>query len=292
MKSQARALAGRAWRAVRRFTREWSHDNAALLAGGVAFYAIFSLAPLLALLLYLGATVLGAGDARERLIESAAAFTTPRTAEALAALADAVQRNVTSEVSLVSGILLLLSASAVFRHLRAALNIVLGMPASPREGWARFLISRLIGAMMVAGVLIMMVATVVTTSVLAAINDLAPALAVGDVLFWRVIDLAVSTCLVAAVFTITLKVVPDVTAKWKHVACGAIPAAVLFSAGRFALAAFLGRSDLMTAYGAAASLAVVLVAVYFAVVALFVAAELTELARRSEEGTAHPRGRT
>lgn len=272
----------RSWSGVKRFIKEWSKDNTSLLAAGVAFYATFSLAPLLTLLLFAGSLFLDDAAARQQLVDSAARFFSPRTADAIGRLAVAVQRERSSGITILSVALLIVSASAMFRHLRAALDIVMDVPSSERAGWMRFLLSRAVAVVMVVCVVLFLLMTVVVTSALSAIHEYLPELAAGDIILWRTIDFAVSTLLLAIVFAATLRYVPDVRLQWRHVAKGAATAAICFTIGRYLLALLLSKSHVSSSYGAAASLAIVLVAIYFAALTLFVGAEITELTARRD----------
>lgn len=277
---------------VREFWREWSHDNASLLAAGVAFYTTFSLAPLLLLAVFAASLFFEGDAARQIILGSAGNYFSARTTEALVKLATTVITERSSGVTVVTSIVLLFAASAVFRHLRAALDIVMDVPHDDRNGFVRIVIARLIGVAMVIAAIAFLFLTIGVTSLLAVIRRLAPQLATGDIQLWRGIDLVASTLLLAALFATTLKLVPDIRLKWRHVLPGSAGAAVLFAAARFGLGIYLSRSDVTTGYGAAASLAVVLIAVYVAVLALFAAAEVTQLiARRDPEFTSERRRR-
>jgi membrane protein len=274
----------RAVRAGQSFVDAWSKDNAALLAAGVTFYATFSLAPLLALILFVSSLFLGEGAARAQLVESVGGFTTPRTAAAIERLAETLEDDASTGLTALTAILLLFGASALFRHLRTALDLILDVPPSESRGWVQFIVSRAVAVAMVVAVILVLLATIVLTSMLGVVRQFVPELAMGDLLLWRTVDIAVSTAVVFLVFGATLKYVPDVTLKWKHVALGAAVAAVLFSAARLGLSIYLSRADMASSYGAAASLAVVLIAVYVAVLVLFIGAEVTQLvARRDAE---------
>lgn len=268
--------------AVRTFAAEWSGDNASLLAAGVTFYTTFSLAPLLALVVSLGAHLLGEQSAQQELVESIARFVSPRTAEAVGRITAAVAAERSSGMTIVSAAVLLVAASAVFRNLRAALDVVMDVPEEAGRGWLQPLISRVIAVLMAVAIIVFLVLTVITTSALAVIRQFVPELPAGDLALWRAVDLGVSTLMIAVLFAVTLRYVPDVRLKWRHVGIGAGLAALLFSSARFALALYLSRSDLESSYGAAASLAIVLIAVYLAVLALFAGAEVTELVARRD----------
>lgn len=267
--------------------REWQHDNASLLAGAVAFYATFSIGPLLVLVLAIAAAVMGREVAQREVVDVIARFVNPRTALAVQRLLAAGPAREGATVTIVSGVLLLAGASAVFRQLRVALNLVLDVPTPEDTGWRVAVRGRLIAVAMVVVALALLLSSVALAAVLASIRRFIPDLRAADVAVWRTLEMLLTTILVAGVFAVILKFVPDVKLAWRNVRVAALSAAVLFGIGRYLLGLYLSRTNVVSLYGAAASLFVILVATYFAVVVLFLAAELTEvLARRDIEFTA------
>lgn len=270
----------------RELLREWKHDNASMLAAAVAFYATFSVAPLLVLSLTIAAMVLGAEAAQREVVEVIARTINPRTALAVRRLLTPAEADDGVGVTIVSAVLLLAAASGVFRHLRIALNLILDVPTVEAPGWRTAVRGRLLAVVMVIAALALLLGSVALTAVLATVRKFVPAIPAGEVALWRTVEIAGTTLLVAAVFAAILKLVPDAKLAWRNVRVAAVAAAVLFGAGRYLLGAWLSRTNITSLYGAAASLFVILVATYFAVLALFLAAELTEvLARRDDEFT-------
>lgn len=290
MSSGVRAAVMRAGRASvavgRELFREWKHDNASMLAAAVAFYATFSVAPLLVLSLGIAAMLLGAEAAQREVVEVIARTINPRTALAVQRLLSRAAADDGVGVTIVSAVLLLAAASGVFRHLRIALNLILDVPAAEAPGWKALVRGRLVAVVMVIAALALLLGSVALTAVLATVRKFVPAIPAGEVAVWRTVEMAGTTLLVAGVFAAILKLVPDAKLAWRNVRVAAVAAAVLFGAGRYLLGAWLSRTNITSLYGAAASLFVILVATYFAVLVLFLAAELTEvLARRDEDFT-------
>lgn len=278
---------GRAATALgRELFREWKHDNASLLAAAVAFYATFSVAPLLVLSLTIATTIMGAEAARREVVEVIGRLINPRTALAVERLLAPTTASDGVGVTIVSAVLLVAAASGVFRHLKIALNLVLDVPTVEAPGWRVAVRARLIAVVMVVITLGLLLGSVALTAALASVRNYVPAIPAGDVALWRTIELLGTTFLVGCVFAAILKFVPDAKLAWRNVRVAAFGAAVLFGAGRYLLGAYLSRTNVTSLYGAAASLFVVLVATYFAVLVLFLAAEVTEvLARRDAEFT-------
>ncbi len=263
---------------------EWQHDNASLLAAAVAFYATFSIGPLLVLVLTLTAAVIGPDAARREVVDVIARFMNPRTALAVQRLLAPTAAADGTAVTIVSVVLLVGGASAVFRQLRIALNLVLDVPTVESPGWRVMVRGRLLAVAMVIVALALLLSSVALTAVLASIRNFVPEIPAADVAVWRAIEIVVSTLAVAVVFGAVLKFVPNAKLAWRNVRMAALTAAVLFGIGRYLLGLYMSRTNITTLYGAAASLFVILVATYFAVVVLFLAAELTEvLARRDAE---------
>lgn len=263
---------------------EWRRDNASLLAAAVAFYATFSVGPLLVLLVTLTTAAVGAEAAQREVVDVIARFVNPRTALAVRRLLAPTADGDGAAVTLLSAVLLLAGASAVFRQLRIALNLVLDVPTHDTAGWKLALRRRLIAIVMVIVTLALLLGAVALTAVLASVRRFVPEIPAADVAVWRTVEIVLSTLIVAGVFAAILKFVPDVKLAWRTVRVAALAAAVLFGIGRYLLGIYLSRTNVTTLYGAAASLFVVLVATYFAVLVLFLAAELTEvLSRRDAE---------
>jgi membrane protein len=273
----------RVWQWLRLLYDEWQHDNATLMAAAVAFYATFSIGPLLLIIVAIGSLFFNEETARREVVEGTARLVNARTAQAVERIVNAATTGDQKGVTIVGGILLLFGASGVFRQLRLALNLVLDIP-DPPEGWVAFLKSRAIAVVMVIGTMLLLLVVMTATATLATIRNFVPEIPAADVAVWRTIEFFVTTVIIAIVFAAILKWVPDVRLGWRHVWKGAAIAAVLFSAGRLLIGLYLGRAAATSIYGAAASLFVALVAIFFAVLVLLLAAEITEiLGRRDAE---------
>ena len=271
------------WIWLRTLYEEWQRDNASLMAAAVAFYAIFSLGPLLLIIVVIAGMFASEQAVQEEILDATARLVNERTAVAVDRIVDAATTGERGGVTIVGTILLLFGASNVFRQLRLALNMVLDIP-DPPEGWRAYLRSRAIAIVMVIATMLLLLVVMTVTATINMIQRYIPEIPAADVAIWRVVDFAVTTVLIAVVFGAILKWVPDVRLRWRHVWKGALISAVLFSLGRLAIGFYLGRALATSIYGAAASLFVALVAVFFAVLVLLLAAEITEiLGRRDAE---------
>lgn len=272
-----------AWAFAREVVAKWGHDHVALMAGGVTFYAIFSIVPLLSLIMAAASIFVGRASAHEQLAGSVAQFVTPRTAAAIAGIASSIRTERSSGVTIVSAILLIFGASSVFDHLRTGLNIVLNVPDGGKVGWLRLALSRLVSIVMVVGVMIFLLISVALTASLALIRRFLPDLPIANGTLWHLVDAGFAAILLAVLVALALRYVPDVRLPWSSIARGSITSAILFSLGRYGLALYLAHAQVLGAYGAAGSLFIVLVAVFLAVLVLFAGAEVAEIAASSDD---------
>ncbi len=261
--------------------REWQRDNGMMLAAAIAFYATFSIAPLLLLLLNAGALLFGEETARARLLALVTDAMGARAAEAVDRIIIAASRT-DAGATVASVILLLLSASAVFRHLKTALNIVLDVPTKKESGVLRYLKNRVFAAVIVVAGIVLHLSALAAMTGVAWIRDNVPEILGEAAGLWRLAEMAVSYGLLAVVFAAILKFVPDIELKWRHVAIGAGLAALLFVTGQLLISAYLARASVTAAYGAAGSVVLLLLYVYFTAAVILASAELTERFARDD----------
>jgi membrane protein len=270
----------RAASVARQLWHEWQRDNAMMLAAAVAFYATFSLAPLLLILLKISAILLGRETARARLLEFVGDVVSPKAAVATDRIIEAASGDSTG-TTVVSVLVLVVSASAVFRYLKLALNVVLDVPTKEERGFYRILRKRLVATVIAIAAIVLLVGALGATAAIAWLAENAPGRLQWEPL-WSALRLLLTFIVLAAGFAAILKFVPDMDLRWRHVAIGSALAAVTFSGGQLLIASYLARSSLTTAYGAAGSFVLLLVYIYFTVAVLFAAAELTEVLARDD----------
>ena len=262
--------------------REWNRDNATLLAAAVAFHATFSLAPLLVLLLNATALLLGEAAARARLVEFVSYTAGGRAATAI----ERVVVSATTDdrgATILSIVVLLISASTVFRHLKLALNAVLDVPTPDEGGILLLLKKRAFAAVVAVAGILLLIAALAATAAIEWMSEYAPR-ALQSPGLWNVTEVLLSFTVIGLVFAAILKFVPDIDLQWRHVAAGSAMAALAYTIGQQLIAFWVARSSVAGAYGAAGSIILLLIYFYFTSAMLLAAAELTEvLARRDSE---------
>ena len=272
-----------AWDVAKATVNEFVEDDAATLAAALSYYTALGLSPMLILLIWL-ATFAGE-DTQQRLVGDIQALVGPQGGQAVKAVVD--NADATPQLGTIAGIVslvtLLFSVSGVFGQLQAALNRMWDVKAAPVTSngtwiWIRKRLLSL-GAFLSVGFLLV-VSLAVTAFVEGWTERLRQGLP-GTAFLWQVVTFGVSLVVSAALFALIFKVLPDVKLGWRDTAVGGIATAILFSIGRWLIGLYLGRSSVGSAYGAAGSLVVMLVWVYYASLVVFLGAELTQvLARR------------
>lgn len=262
--------------------REWKDDHALQWGAALAYYSIFSIAPLLLVVVSVAGLVFGREAVEGRLVAEIAGVVGPQAAAAIEAMVANAARSGSGVWGTIVGVgLMLLGASGAFAHLQKSLNHLWNVEPKPDAGWRLMVRQRLAALGMVLVVALLLLFALVLSAAIGAAGGWAeerlpmPGWALG--LLDLVVSLAVVTLLFAAIF----KVLPDVEIEWRDVWVGAAATAFLFALGKVAIGLYLGRSGVASSYGAAGSLVVLLVWLFYSSQLVFFGAELTQVwARR------------
>lgn len=267
---------------------EWNDDNASRLAAALAYYTIFSIAPLLVIAVAVAGVVLGRGTAREQLVQQIQSYTgDPQAAEFIQRMIESTSQSNSGLFATIAGVIgLLFGASGVFAELQSALNQIWDVEAKP-SGVSGMIFTRLIAlAMVLLCGLLLLASVVLTTAITAAagwLNQLLPGVAV----FIPAISFVVLLVLTVLIFALIYKYLPDTEIAWNDVWIGAIATALLFSIGRYLIGLYLGYSSAASTYGAAGSLALLLLWIYYSAQIFFLGAEFTQVYSRTHGSRQH-----
>jgi len=267
----------RFWRLITKAGAAWSNQNALEWGAALAYYTAFSIAPLLIIALSIVGIVYQ-GDSLTYIQNEIASLVGQNAAIAISSAIRSVRTSGHGAVANTLSILvLLIGATSVFGQLQNALNRVWGVEPKPGHFWKDLFKQRLISFAMILGISFLMLVSLVVSAVLAAITGYFEYMLPGASIVWHLIDAAVSFSIVVLLFAAIFKIIPDVHIDWQDVWTGAVVTAVLFVAGKAAIAFYLGRSGVGSAYGAAGSVLIVLAWVYYSSQILFLGAEFTKL---------------
>jgi membrane protein len=279
-----------AWPLLKRTFKEWNEDNAPRLAAALAYYTIFSLAPVLVIVVAVAGLAFGAEEVRGALVEQMRGMLGDSGGELVLGMLEAASKPKDSILAMTLALAtLLFGASGLFAQLQDALNTVWEVKPKAGRGVVGVLKDRFLSFTMVVGVGFLLLVSLVLSAALQAVQtfaegrvaQLAPAFQVAGTL----LSLALTTLLFAMLF----KFLPDVKLKWSDVWTGALATALLFTLGKYALGAYIGRGAVGSAYGAAGSLAIVLIWVYYSAQILLFGAELTQVWARMRGSWAVPK---
>lgn len=257
--------------------KEWSEDKAARLAASLSYYTVFSIPPLLILFLVVAGQLYDQTAVRTQLIDQISGLVGPTGAEAIGMILDnASSPEGTIIATLVSFATLLFGASGVFGQLQDALNTIWNVEIV-ESGLLLTIQKRFFSFTMVLGVAFLLMVSLVVSSWLAALNTFVSDVIPTLVILAQIVNFMVSLVVISVLFALIFKVVPDIKIAWGDVWIGAIVTALLFTIGKWGIGLYLGNSAPSSTYGAAGSLIVILLWVYYSAQILFFGAEFTQV---------------
>lgn len=254
----------------------WSNDYAPSMGAAIAFYTIFSLAPILIIAIAVAGFVFGEETARAevmRQIDDVAGEEAAAAVEEVLREASLPGRGITAMV--LGLIAMVIGATTVFTELRSALNRIWQVPDPPEGGIWQMLWSRLIAFVLVLAVAGLLLGMVAISAVISALGDLWSSYLGGWDIALRIVDLVVSFAILSTLFALIYQYVPHADIAWSDVWLGAAVTAVLFIIGRVLIGLYLGTAGVGSGFGAAGSLVVLLMWVYYSAQIFLLGAEFT-----------------
>lgn len=271
--------------------KAWNADNAFKHSASVAFYTLFSLAPITLIAVGVAGFFFGKDVAAHQFSSQVGQLVGKESAELVQKTmeANAVQGGSTFKTAI--GVALLVAgATTVFGQLQGSLNEIWGVTAKPsRSGWIVMIMQRLISFAMVLTMGFLLLASLVLTTALTAAVDLAKGWFTVAPWLLRAADLAAGLAVITVLFALLFKVMPDVKVRWREAWLGALVTAVLFTIGRFLIALYLGHSTIAKNYGAAGSLVALLIWIYYSCAILFYGAEYVRAHRLAQGKPVEPK---
>src|SRR5687768_8739182 len=270
--------------AVELFTEtlgEWYEDRAPRLGAALAYYMVFALAPGLIFIIGVAALVLGEEQARSQIIAEVRDLVGVHTAEALQATIESIRREGGGLLPTTLGVLtLLFGLWGVFGELQDALNTIWGVTTKPGRGVLVIVKERFWSFAMVVGVGFLLLVSLAISAWIAAMGTFVGGVLPVPAWLLEAVNAVFSTVVIALMFAMIFKLLPDVTIAWRNVWLGATVTALLFTAGKSLIGLYLGRSAVGSAYGAAGSIVVILIWIYYSAQILFFGAEFTKVYTR------------
>lgn len=263
---------------VRRTFNEWREDQASRLAAALAYYTIFSIPPLLVIALSIVGQIYDRQLAQQQLLNQAHSIVGSGGASAIETILQNAQSPTGNALVIVFGLAtLLFGASGAFSQLESAMNTIWDVPPQPGRGILHTIRERLLAFAMVLSIGFLLLASLVISTLLGALDNLLAGAIPNQVLVFQLIEAAISFGATVLLFALLFKVMPQVEIAWRDIWVGATATALLFSAGKWLLSLYVSQATPGSAYGAAGSLIVLLVWIYYSSQILFLGAEFTQV---------------
>jgi membrane protein len=258
---------------------EWIHDKCPQLGAALAYFTVFSLAPLVLVLLAVFGVIFGGSDqARQKITEQLQYLIDPSGIKVIQDIAANASKPQAGIVATAIGIVLaLFGASGVFGQLQDALNTIWGVKPKPGGGIMGFIRTRFLSFAMVGGVCFLLLASLTVETILRGFSDFLKQVMPGGHVLALVLFLIFDLAVVVLLFAMIFRYLPDAKIAWRDVWVGATLTAVLFVLGKFVLGLYLGSGAAGSAYGAASSLITLLLWIYYAAQILLFGAEFTQV---------------
>lgn len=256
----------------------FGNDNVTQLSGSLAYATVFSLAPLMVVIISLCGIFLGREAVEGQIYNQLKSFL---GSEAAAQLNNIIRNaSITGKgklAAIIGGITLLVGATGVFSEIQTSINTIWGLKAKPKKGWLKMLQNRFLSFSVIISLGFLLLVSLGITTLVEGLSDrLKLHFPDVTVVVFYIVNLVLTFIITTVIFAVIFKVLPDAEIKWKDVAAGAIATAVLFMLGKFAISFYIGKSNVGSTYGAAGSIVVLLLWVYYSAIILYFGAEFTK----------------
>jgi membrane protein len=266
-----------AWELIRATIDEWSEDKAARLGAALAYYAAFSLAPLLIIVVAI-VDFFYRGKSTDYIQSQLARMIGPNVAQTIVAAIHTANRSGRGTTATVIGIVtLVIGATAVFTELQDAMNTIWEVAPKPRQFLVEVVRQRVRSFIMVLGICVLLLVSLILSAVLSGLSAYSRSFLPGTDFVWHIGNYLISFGVTTLLFAFIYKVLPDVDIGWSDVWVGAIATALLFTIGKELIGVYMGTAAVGSVYGAAGSILVVLAWVYYSAQILFFGAEFTKV---------------
>ena len=266
------------WGLIKSTATEWSEDQAPMLGAALAFYSVLSIAPLLLIAVAVASVVYGEQAASGELADKLKKFVGDQGADAMQTMLQNAHKPGAGPIAAIVGFAtLLFAASGVFGQLQTSMNTIWEVELRPGRGILGMVKDRFLSFAMVLGTGFLLLTSLILSTVVSVALNIVQNMAPGLKPLLAFSDTAVSAVVVILLFALIFKVLPDAKIAWRDVWVGAALTTVLFLIGKALIGLYLGRSSYGSAYGAAGSLVILLVWIYYSAQILFFGAEFTQV---------------
>ena len=261
---------------VKAVVMRWWDDNALRLSAALSYYTLFSLAPLLTIAVAIAGLVVDEKMVQEEVLGQFQGLIGKSGADTIANMLESAGQPVQGTIATVVGLVtLVIVSTGMFSELQDALNLIWRIKPKKRDALWSALKSRFLSFILVIGTGVLLLVSLLVDTFLAALGRLVLRAVPGPQVMLALVDVAVSLPVIIVLFALMFKVLPDGYIAWGDVWLGAVASGTLFIIGEWAIGLYIGSTAIASMYGAAASLMVILVWVYYSALIFFLGAEFT-----------------
>jgi membrane protein len=277
------------WELLKETGDEFVEDHVTKLSASLAYYTLFSIGPLMLVIIHIIGVFYKKQEAATSVVfKQVSQFIGTKGAAQLEGMLDKMNTSNNSTLFGVIGILVFVfSATSIFTEMQSSMNYMWSIKARPKRGWLKYIKDRLLSLLLIVGLGLLLVASLVLNLVIDAVvgqlnrlGHLQQYLGDHNIALLSGVNTIVFFIIVTLLFAIIFKVLPDAVIKWKDVLVGASFTGLLFLIGKFLISLYLTNSKLITAYGAAASMIILLSWIYYSALILYFGAEFTDVYAR------------
>jgi membrane protein len=274
------------WSLLAATFNDWYDDRAQRMGAALAYYTVFALSPGVVLIVAVAGLGFGTDTAQRQFVEQIGYLLGAEGASAIEAMIVSARRQaVGSTAAVLAAGTLLFGLWGVFGELQDALNTIWGVAPKPGRSFLNMVKDRFLSFAMVTGIGFLLLVSLAVSAWLAAAGQFFSYLLPAPEAVLKAMDVSVSFAVITVLFALTFKLLPDVDVAWRDVWLGAAVTSLLFVAGKSLIGLYLGKSSIGSVYGAAGSLVVILVWVYYSSQIVIFGAEFTKVwARRHGAG--------
>ena len=270
------------WKLLKQAVKEWQQDKVPILAAALAYYMVFSVAPIVIIVIAVLGFIVGESVARQEVIEQMEGLI---GADAANSVRVVIQNQFKPSSNIIATVIATLTvifgATTVVVQLKQALNMIWDVAVKPGQGVKGFVKTRILSILMVMGIGLILLLSLILSAVLAGVDRLLEQYLSVPSIVWSLADNIISVILMTLLFGQIYRVLPDVEIAWKDVVVGSVITAVLFTLGKAGISLYLGNSSVGSAYGAAGSLVIFLMWVFYSAQIFLFGAELTKVWART-----------
>jgi membrane protein len=256
----------------------WWNDDCIRLGASIAYYTLFAIAPVLLMAIAIAGMVFGPEAVRGEIVGQIDHLVGREGAIAVQGLLEGASQKQSGVIATVLGSLtFLLASTGAFLELQVALNTIWRVKPKPSNQLKAFVISRLRSFGLVIGIGFLLLVSLAISAALAALGSWLSSLSPTNTTLWSIVNAIVSMAVTTGLFALLFRFLPDVRLRWRDVATGALVTAVMFSIGQQLIGWYLGQSSVASSYGAAGSVMVLLLWVYYSCQIVLFGAEFTRV---------------